>query len=88
MNSAIVLAGTARIDDYHEGGAKDDADWRNVVDEIETKLVVKRCADRWRWVSHQKCVAIGWRTHDRFNTDIASSARPVFDHKLLAKSLR
>src|SRR5215813_8281975 len=32
-------------------------------------------------------MAVGWRAHDGFGADIATTTRPIFDNKLLAKSL-
>lgn len=61
--------------------------WRNVANEIEIEIVIERRADRRRWISHQKRMAIRWRTHNRFYADIGTGTRSVFDDKLLAKSL-
>src|SRR5262249_13251735 len=33
-------------------------------------------------------VAVRWRTHNGLRGDVAAGARPIFDDKLLAKSLR
>src|SRR6516225_1968233 len=46
------------------------------------------CVNRVHRIDRNERVAVGARTNDRFNRDIAGSARPVLDDELLAKPLR
>src|SRR5262249_59742832 len=76
------------IDQHDEGHPDSARDWRDVADEIETEVVVKRVIERVRRCDKEKRIAIGWRAHDCLSGEIGCGARPVLNDKLLAKSLR
>src|SRR6266702_2617326 len=68
--------------------ADDSRDRRNVADEIEIELVVKRCVDRaWRAGEDQR-ISVGGRAHDRLDAEIAAGAWPILDDEWLTKPLR
>src|SRR6516165_2613757 len=70
----------------HDKGHADDArDRRDVADEVEIELVVERRVDRVRRRGQQQRIAVGWRTNDRFGTDIGAPARTVLNDEWLAK---
>jgi hypothetical protein len=71
---------------YHDVWQTANAgDGRNVVDEIEAKIVVKRGVGRVRRGDQQERVAVRGRTHDRLSSDIGPSTESVFDDERLAK---
>ena len=81
--------GRNRWMDHHDKGAADEArDRRDVANEIEIELVVKRRIDRVRRTDQEERVAVRRRTHDRLGGDIAAGARPVLDDEWLAEPLR
>ena len=61
---------------------------RDVADEIEIELIVKRNGDHVSLNDQKERMAVGRRTHDRLGADVARSARPIVDNKLLAEALR
>jgi hypothetical protein len=63
-------------------------DRRRVADEIEVEMLIERFIGRDRRRDHEDGVAVGRRPHHRFGANIAASARPVLDDKLLAEPLR
>ena len=63
-------------------------DRRDVADEIEIELVVKRRVDRVRGADQKKRVAVRGRPHDRLGGDIAAGSRPVLNDEWLAEPLR
>src|SRR5262249_49559149 len=68
--------------------ARDACDRRDIADEIEVELIVKRYIDRV-WSSRQEQrVTVRGRTRDRLGADIASRARPVLDDEWLTEPLR
>jgi hypothetical protein len=70
---------------HHDVGISHDArDRRDVADEIVVELVVQRCVDRVEATDHEQRVAVSRRAHDRFGGDVAASARPILDDKLLS----
>src|SRR5262249_34365174 len=66
----------------------DLSDWRDVGDKVETELFIERGVDRVLRVHQQQRVAIGRHAGDRFCRDVAGSARPDLDEKLLAEPVR
>jgi hypothetical protein len=64
------------------------SDRRNVVTEIEIKVLVECRVDRSRYARDKKRVAIRRRLHYHLGTDIRASAWPVFDNDWLAEPLR
>src|SRR5215813_419997 len=74
---------------HDKGHADDTSDRRDVADEIEIELVVKRGVDRIYRTDRKQRIAIRRRTHDGFGGDIGGSPRPILDDKwLLAEPLR
>ena len=74
---------------HHDKGTADEArDRRDVADEIEIELVVKRRIDRVRRTDQEQRVAVRRRAHDRLGGDVAAGARPVLDDEWLAEPLR
>jgi len=70
---------------HHDVGISDDArDRRDVADEIEVELVVQVRVDRVEATDQEQRVAVSGRAHDRFGGDVAASARPILDDKLLS----
>src|SRR5215831_17969875 len=74
---------------HHEVGHDNNAgDRRDVADEIEVELLIKRRVHRVRRMDEEERIAIGYRTHDGLRGDISAGARSVLDDKLLAEPLR
>src|SRR5262245_3093649 len=70
--------------DHHDEGRSDSArDRRDVADEIETEVVVKRVVERVCGCDKEKRTAVGWRAHDCLSGEIGCGARPVLNDKLL-----
>src|SRR3954447_14230532 len=66
----------------HDKGTTDQArDRRDVANEIETEVVVKRRIDRVRRTDQEQRVTVRSCMYDRLGGDIAAGARPVLDHK-------
>src|SRR6516165_8167969 len=75
--------------DFHYACCASDAcDQCNVADEIETQIVVECRVPRIRRRSFQQGVTIGGRPRDNLRGEIATSARPILDHKRLAEAFR
>src|SRR5262245_58306060 len=73
---------------HHQVGHADNTrDWYDVAEKIEIKFLVERCVDRVSWSDQQQVVAICERAHRHLGTNIAASARPVFNDEWLAKLL-
>src|SRR5215472_14779309 len=74
---------------HHEVGHDNNAgDRRDVADEIEVELLIKRRVHRVRRMDEEERIAIRYRTHDGLRGDIGAGARPVLDNELLAEPLR
>jgi hypothetical protein len=72
----------------HDKGVADDArDRCDVVDEVETELVVESGVDRVRRRHEEQRVTVRGRAHDGFGGDIGGCPGPVFDDELLAEPL-
>src|SRR6516165_3503551 len=76
------------MDFHYSGCASDASDQCNVADEIETQIVVECRVPRIRRRSFQQGVTIGGRPRDNLRGEIATSARPILDHKRLAEAFR
>src|SRR5438445_11848554 len=64
----------------------DSCDRRDIADEIE---LVGQCRFNCvRRTAEEECVAIWWRTHDRFSGQIAASTPPIFDDEWLPELFR
>src|SRR5215475_4640509 len=75
--------------DHHDLGTTGSArDRRNVADEIEIELLVKRRITRVRKTNQEKRVAISGRIHDGLGGDVGTRTGPVLDDELLAGPLR
>src|SRR5215813_9829116 len=73
---------------HHEVRHDNNAgDRRDVADEIEVELLIKRRVHRVRRMDEEERIAIRYRTHDGLRGDISAGARPVLDNELLAESL-
>jgi hypothetical protein len=62
-------------------------DGRDVANEIEIEIVVKRRIDRVRRTDQEQRVTVRRRENDRLGGDIAACARPVLDDEWLAEPL-
>src|SRR5438552_8737230 len=69
------------------GHAHDAGNRRDIADEIEIELVVKRCVDRICCGDHEERVAVRRRIYDRLGAEVAASTQPVLGDELLAKPL-
>src|SRR5262249_30356530 len=74
--------------DDRRGIAVEAAKGRNIGDEIEIEIFIKRCIPRVCRTDHDKRVAVRLRLGDRLDGEIAASAGPVLDDELLPHSLR
>src|SRR5215831_11363321 len=74
--------------DYDEGVADDARDRRDIADEIEVELLIKRRIDGVVRCGKEKGIAIWGSADDRLGAEIGASAGPVFDDERLAEPLR
>src|SRR5262249_48042176 len=65
----------------------DACDWRDVADEIETKLVIERGIDGVPTAHQEERITVSGCTHDCFGSNIARCTRPVFNDEWLAEPL-
>src|SRR5262249_44740863 len=63
-------------------------DRRDVADEIEIEIFIKRRVDGVVRTNQQKRIAVWGSFDDRFGTDIGPRTRSIVDDELLAESLR
>jgi hypothetical protein len=77
-----------RVYHQHAHSTDDAGNRRDIADEIETKIVVKRGVPGVIRTNHQERIAIGRRPHHRLGGETAARARPVLDHELLAEPFR
>ena len=77
-----------RMYHHHQGATGQACDRRDIPQEIEIKIFVKRRIDGVGRTHQQQSVTVGRRAHDRISGDVASSSGPVLDDKLLAEPLR
>ena len=70
----------------NNGHAHDGGDRRNVADEVEIELVVKRGIDGVRRTDRDKRMAICRRTRYRLHRDVGRGTWPVLDDKRLAET--
>ena len=77
-----------RIDLHDIRHADNSGDRRDVLDEIETELVIERRVDCARRRDHKERVTVGRSLHDRLGTDIATGAGAVLDDELFPEPLR
>src|SRR4051794_24633864 len=75
------------IDLHDKRQANDACDRCDIADKIKIELVIDRRADCILRIDQQKCVTIGWCTHDRFGTNVAAGARPSLNNELLTEAL-
>ena len=74
---------------HHHGGFTAEArDRRDVVDEVEAKLLVERRVDEICRRDQEQRVAVGRRVHDHLGRDVGAGARAVLDDELLAEPFR
>jgi len=73
---------------HNVGLAADARDRRDIVNEIKTERVIKRCVDRMRAGDQEKRIAVRRCTYDRFGSDIAAGTWPVLDDERLTELLR
>src|SRR5215831_14677657 len=74
--------------DYDEGVADDARDRRDIADEIEIELLIKRRIDGVVRCGNEEGIAIWGSADDRLGAEIGASAGPVFDDERLAEPLR
>src|SRR5262249_29579833 len=73
----------------HDIWCPDNAsDWRDIAQEIEAELVVKRRVGRVRRRHHEERIAVCWRAHSRLGGDIAVGTWPVLHDEWLTEPLR
>jgi hypothetical protein len=73
---------------HHDAGHDNNAgDRRDIADEIEAELVVKRGIGGVARRGQKKRVAVRRRAHDRFGRQIRARAGPVLDHDRLPEPL-
>src|SRR5215471_10501309 len=77
-----------RIDGHDKWEVDDARDRRDVADEIETEVFVKRRIDRIGRRGQQEGVTVCRRLYDRLGADIARGASTILDDELLAEPLR
>src|SRR6516225_6603047 len=77
-----------RIHHHDIWKADDRCDRRDVAEEIEIELVVKRRVDCARRAEEAQGIAVGSRAHDCFGADIAAGAGTIFNDELLTQPLR
>src|SRR6516165_3189958 len=82
------LCWKGRIDHHAERRTTDARDRCNVAHEIEIQPIVECCVDRARCSNYEERVAVRYRLHDSFRSDIGGGSRPVFNDEWLAKPLR
>src|SRR5450759_1929782 len=76
------------IDLHDEWRAHDAGDRRDVADEIETELVVKRGIARVCRRDQEEGVTVSGRAHYHLGSDIAGGAWPVLNNEWMTKPLR
>jgi len=72
------------VDLHDEGDADDGSDGRDIVDEIEAEIFIKRRIDRIARRDLQERVSVRRRSQSRLGADIARSASAVLDDELVA----
>ena len=77
-----------RVDHHDQGFAGDARDRRDVAQEVEAEIGIKRGADRVGRTDQQKRVTVGGGAHDRLGGQIAGGAGPVLDHEWLTEPVR
>jgi hypothetical protein len=82
------LAGNRWIYYHDEGEADDASDRSDVAEEIEVEPVKQRCIDRASPSDQKQRVTVRSSTRDCFGGEIAPSAGPVLNDKLLSKTFR
>ena len=80
--------GKLRVHHHHPRGSGNACDRDDVANEIEAEVFVERHIDDIGGNNQQEGVAVGWRAHDHFSTDIGAPASAVLDHERLAQPLR
>src|SRR5271156_99397 len=74
---------------FHDLGYADDTgDRRDVVNEIEIELAIKRRVDRVPRADQEQRIAIRGRAYYRLGADIAAGTWPVLDDEWLSEPLR
>src|SRR5262245_45360477 len=76
------------VDQHDQRHPEQSGDRCDVTDEIEVQLLVERRIDRVRSNAGKKRVAVRGCTYNGFGGDIAASAGPVLDNKMLPQPLR
>ena len=64
--------------DQHKRAAN-DANGRDVADEVEIQLFIQRRIDGGSRVEPEQRIAVGRSMHDRVGGDVAGGTRPVLD---------
>src|SRR5262245_41895231 len=72
--------------DYDEGVADDTRDRRDIADEIEVELLIKRRIDGVVRCGKEEGIAIWGSADDRLGAEIGASAGPVFDDERLGRA--
>ena len=66
----------------------DARDWRDVANEIVVEFFEQRRVHRVSRERQEQRIAVGLRTCDRFDADMAARARTIFNDEGLAESIR
>jgi hypothetical protein len=77
-----------RIHQHHKRRARDARDRRNVLDEIESELLIKCGVDRVTSTYQEECVAVCGGVYDCLGADIAARTWAIFNDEWLAEVLR
>src|SRR5262249_6652923 len=80
--------GNRGVDLHDEGDADDGSDGRDIVDEIEAEIFIKRRIDRIARRDLKERVSVRKRYQSRVGADIARSPSAVLDDELVAETLR
>jgi hypothetical protein len=81
------VGGDLVIHHHYERSLTDARDRHDVLDEIETEIVIERRIDGIRRAGHQQRVTIGRRMSDQLGAEIAGGAGAVVDDNRLAQAL-
>src|SRR5450432_1283071 len=75
------FGGKLRIHNQYIRRAEERRDRRNVADEVERELLVKRRTDHISRSDQQECVSVRSGTHDHFSPNVGACSWPILDYK-------
>src|SRR5262245_58989944 len=68
--------------EYYERYSTEPRDWRDIANEIEIELVVKRCIDCACWCNREERITVRGRSDDHLSGDVSAATRPVLNYEL------